>query len=147
MANYVQLCSTRGERGNNPGLLMESMMMNEDIPPTPSLMSNCSWGGTLPSPDDDNNMMLSSSPAPVLKGAHNCRSPEMQELLNDRRQWVNPCLPDLWLMTHRLQVQVQVHSIVPVGYLCRSLITIALPNEHVFITATNYSHCTAMAQP
>jgi hypothetical protein len=75
--------------------------LQDDTTPT----SNCSWGGTLSSPDNDNDMM-SSSPAPVLKGACNCRSPEMQELLDDGRQWVNPCLPDPWLMTHRLQVQV-----------------------------------------
>jgi hypothetical protein len=108
-------------------------------------VSNCSWGRTLPSPDDDNNVM-SSSPAPVLEGAHNCRSPEMQELLDDGRQWVNPCLPDPWLMTCGLQVQVRVCSKVPTGYPCGSLITIALPDGHVFVAA-NYSHHTAMTQP
>jgi hypothetical protein len=108
-------------------------------------VSNCLWGGTLPSPDNNNNVML-SSPAPVLEGACNCGSPEMQELLDDRRQWVNPCLPDLWLMTHGLQVQVWVHSKVPTGYPCRSLIAIALPDGCVFVAA-NYSHCTAMTQP
>jgi hypothetical protein len=31
MANYVQLCSTRGEHGNNPGLLM--MAVDSLLPP------------------------------------------------------------------------------------------------------------------
>jgi hAT family C-terminal dimerisation region len=50
---------------------------------TPTTASHCSQGGILPNPDDDNDVMLSLSPAPVLEGAHNCRSPEMQELLHD----------------------------------------------------------------
>jgi hypothetical protein len=47
--------------------------------------SNYSQGGTLPSPDNDDDAMSSSSSAPVLEGAHNCGSPEMQELLQDRK--------------------------------------------------------------
>jgi hypothetical protein len=39
----------------------------------------------LPSPDDDDDTMTSPS-APVLEGACNCGSPEMQELLQDRRR-------------------------------------------------------------
>jgi hypothetical protein len=62
---------------------------------TPTPMSNCSQGGTLLSCDnDDIHTMSLSSPAPVLEGARNCGSPKMQELLHDRRQRVNPYLPD-----------------------------------------------------
>jgi hypothetical protein len=46
----------------------------------------------LPSPHDNDNAMLSSSSAPVLEGAHNCRSPQMQDLLHDGRQRVDPYL-------------------------------------------------------
>jgi hypothetical protein len=41
--------------------------------------------------------MSSLLPAPVLEGARNCGSPEMQELLHDARQWVNPYPSDPWL--------------------------------------------------
>ena len=34
--------------------------------------------------------------APVLKGAHICGSPKMQDLLHDGRQHVNLYLPDQW---------------------------------------------------
>jgi hypothetical protein len=76
---------------------------------TPTPASNCSRGGTLPwlpSPDDDDdddddNAMSSSSPAPVLEGARNGGSPQMQELLHDGRQRVNPYPPDPQLMTRR----------------------------------------------
>ena len=59
-----------------------------------------------PSPVHD-NVMLSLSSAPVLKGACNCGSPEMQELLHDGRRRVNLYPPDPWLITCRLRVQVR----------------------------------------
>src|SRR5487761_1414608 len=45
---------------------------------------NCSRGGSLPqfqAFDDDNDVVSLSLPAPVLKGARNCGSSRMQELL------------------------------------------------------------------
>jgi hypothetical protein len=50
-----------------------------------------------PSPDDD-DAMSSSSSAPVIKGACNCRSPQMQELIYDGRWQVDLYLPDLWVV-------------------------------------------------
>ena len=50
--------------------------------------------GWIPTPspnDDDNDLVSSSSSAPVLEGARNCRSSQMQELHNGRR-WVYPYL-------------------------------------------------------
>jgi hypothetical protein len=48
-------------------------------------------GVSLPSPEDDNDAMSSSSSsAPVFEGARNCRSPQLQELLRDGGQRADP---------------------------------------------------------
>ena len=49
-----------------------------------------------PSPDDD-DAMSSLSSAPVIEGARNCGSPQMQELIYDGRWQVDLYLPDPWL--------------------------------------------------
>ena len=78
--------------------------------------SNYSRGGTLPSPDDD--VMSSSSSAPVLEGARNCGSPKMQELLQDRR-WGSTCtrltfsLTTRRLRSHPQQQQVPSAKLEP----------------------------------
>ena len=76
-----------------------------------------------PAHDDDDNVMSSLSSAPVLEGAHNCRSPKMQDLLHDGRQRVDLYPPDPWFITHSLctgKAQVWVWVKVPMSYLCRS---------------------------
>ena len=78
------------------------------------------------SPNNNNTMSLSS--APVIKGACNYGSPQMQELIYDGRWWVDPYLPDPWLNNPQVAgmgkvwVQVWVRLRVPVGYPCGSLV-------------------------
>jgi hypothetical protein len=62
-------------------------------------------GVELPSPDDDGDAMTLPS-APVLEGARNCRSPKMQELLQDRRWGSTHTHLTHSLMTRRLWVWV-----------------------------------------
>ena len=52
---------------------------------------------------------------PAMAGFLRCKG------WHNGRQRVYPYLSYPWLVTHRLQVWVQVHSKVPVGYPCRSL--------------------------
>ena len=76
--------------------------------------NNTATSRSLLSSDNDNDdAMSSSSPAPVIEGARNCGSPEMQELLSKGRRRV--------MGTGKAGVQVRVRSRVPTGYPCGSL--------------------------
>jgi hypothetical protein len=90
--------NNHGER--SPWLTQQQRATCQNGPTITSLRAT-TCGVELPSPDNDDEAMMLPS-APVLKGAHNYRSPEMQELLQDRR-WG---LTRTRLTTHRLRVQV-----------------------------------------
>ena len=78
-----------------------------------------------PGPDDDDAMLSSS--APVIEGAYNCGSPQMQELIYDGRWQVDPYPLDPWLDDPQVvgMGKVWVHSRVPMGYPCRYLSAIS----------------------
>jgi hypothetical protein len=65
-----------------------------DRPTTSPLRATAHGVDPYPGPNDD-DAMSSSSSAPVIEGACNCGSPQMQELIYDGRWWVDPYPPDL----------------------------------------------------
>jgi hypothetical protein len=52
MANYVQLCSTRGEHGNNPGLLMYGLGMGVGYTGMGVVSPNSPMGGPVLHPSN-----------------------------------------------------------------------------------------------